>query len=330
MKKAQLVQMAALVATLVLVVVAVAAGSASALSERKQATTINVVDLPLWIGAPGQIALEKGYFAAEGLDVKIGYIAAPAVAIAGLASGAYHIYGTCGMTTAAVANLGGVGMKFIAPAGSTAPGVQGTIVLKTSSITSRKQLQGKTIALNSIGGSAQQIAMQFIRNAGVDPKNNTYVPIPATGMQQALETGRVDAASAFPQPQFGAAMATGKFRFLGDDTLSVGPYGTMTSGWCASNKFIDSNPDAVKAFVRAIMKANRYARTHKSEAKLQVLKYTALTREQALATRIGNYATAIQLKRGQGQLDSAYKSGLLTQPFDFKTIVWSGAPTVKN
>ena len=78
------------------------------------------------------------------------------------------------------------------------------------------------------------------------------------------------------------------------------------------------------------MKANKYARTHKQEAKLEVLKYTALTRDQALATKIGNYAVAIQLKRGQGQLDSAYKSGLLAQPFTFKTIVWSGAPTVNT
>lgn len=327
MKKAMLTRTTALVALLVLAV-AFTAGSASAVSERKAATTVNVADLPLWHGAPAQIALEKGYFAAEGLDVKFNYIAAPAVAIAGLASGAYDIYGTCGTTTAAVANIGGVGMKFIAPAGATAPGVQGDIVLKSSSIKSRKDLQGKTIALNSIGGSAQQIAMQFIRNSGVDPKNNTYVAIPATGMQQALETGRVDAALAFPQPQLGVALATGNFRRLGDDQLANGPYGTISSGWCASNKFIDGNPDAVKGFVRAILKANKYARTHKREAKLELMKYTALTSAQALATVVGTWGTSIQLKKAQLQLDSAYKSGLLAQPFTFKNIVWSGAPTI--
>lgn len=327
MNKTHLIRAAAVMGLLML---AVTAGSASAHNQKKTLTTINVADLPLWHGAPAQIALEKGYFAAQGLDVKISYIAAPSVAIAGLASGAYDIYGTCGPTTAAVANIGGVGMKFIAPAGATAPGVQGDVVLKSSSIKSRKQLQGKTIALNSIGGSAQQIAMQFIRNAGVDPKNNTYVAIPATGMQQALETGRVDAALAFPQPQLGVALATGEFRVLGDDQLANGPYGTISSGWCASNKFIQANPTAVAGFARAILKANQYARMHKQAAKLELMKYTALTHDQALATPVGTWGSAIQLKRGQFQLDSAYKSGLLAQPFSFKSIVWSGAHTVNK
>jgi NitT/TauT family transport system substrate-binding protein len=329
MRKPQ-VRAAAVVAVLVVIVAAVTAGSALARSHKTAATQINVADLPLWHGAPAQIALEKGYFTAEGLEVKISYIAAPSVAIAGLASGAYDIYGTCGPTTAAVANIGGVGMKFIAPAGGTAPGVQASIVLSSSSIKSRKDLQGKTIAINSIGGSAQQLAMQFIRNSGVDPKNNTWVAIPSTGMQQALETGRVDAALAFPQPQLGVALATGNFRRLGDDQLANGPYGTISSGWCASNKFLDANPDAAKGFVRAMLKANKYARTHKQEAKAELTKYTALTREQALRTPVGTWSSAIQLKRGQFQLDSAFKSSLLAQPFTFKSIVWSGAPTVNT
>ena len=48
-------------------------------------------------------------------------------------------------------------------------------------------------------------------------------------------------------------------RRLGDDQLANGPYGTISSGWCASNRALDANPDAVKGFVRAILKAQAQA-----------------------------------------------------------------------
>ena len=329
MKRTSLVR-AAVMLTALAVLVAAATGAASARpNANKDLIQVNVADLPLWLAAADWLALDKGFYAKEGLDVHINTIASPTLALAGLASGAYDVFGTCGMTSAASAYIGGVPLKFVAPAAGTAPGLQGVIVVKDSPIKSRRDLAGKLIGLTSVGGSAQEVDSLWLSQGGVDPTKVNYLPLPSANIATSIQQGRIDAGQV-PEPFLSQALATGQFRKLGDDSVSNGPYGTITAGFCASKDFINKNPTAAKAFVKAILAANKYANTHKAEAKKELTRYTGLTADQAAAAHIGTYPPALGVKSMQKQIDAAARFGILKQRFNVRDMIWSGAPTINK
>jgi NitT/TauT family transport system substrate-binding protein len=329
MKRRSLGRVAAVLAALAVLVAGATSTATARPTAKKDLTHVNVADLPLWLAAADWLALDKGFYEKQGLDVHINTIASPTLALAGLASGSYDIFGTCGITSAASAHLGGVPLKFIAPAAGTAPGLQGVVVAKDSPIKSRRDLAGKTIGLTSVGGSAQEVDSLWLSQGGVDPTKVSYVPLPSANIATAIQQGRIDAGQV-PEPFLSQALATGQFRKLGDDSVSNGPYGTITAGFCASNDFIDKNPAAVKGFVKAILAANKYVSTHKAEAKKEMTKYAGLTADQAAAAHIGAYPQVLGVKSMQKQIDAAARFGILKQRFDVKDMIWSGAPTINK
>lgn len=309
-----------------LVLVLATTVSAAPRSTQQQPTPVRVADLPLWLAAPDYLARDLGFYKQQGLDVTITSLASPTLALAGLSSGQFDIFGTCGVASAAAAYVGGVHLKMIAPVGANTPGLMKVLVKSDSSIRSRKDLAGKTVGLTSTGGSAQLINMMWLQQSGVDPTKVSYVALPSASIPSAILQGRIDAGQV-PQPALGPALKSGDFRSLGEDIVGLGPYGTLTSGFCASDSFINSNPDAVKRFVKAILQANAYANTHKSRARAELAVYGGLTPDQAQTTPVGTWPSFLPLKSMQKQIDNMVKFGLLSKSFNIRDMVWSGAPT---
>jgi NitT/TauT family transport system substrate-binding protein len=143
------------------------------------------------------IAMERGYFAGEGIEVELAFFdAAQPIAVA-TASGDIDL----GVTafTAGFFNLAGKGaLKIIAAQAREAKGYEGNVVLVSNAAWDRgfrdvSQFAGHSIGITQIGSSFHYQIGQIAAAKGIDLKAVTIRPLQSLlAMAAALKTGQVD------------------------------------------------------------------------------------------------------------------------------------------
>ncbi len=130
-----------------------------------------------------------------------------------------------------------------------APNFSSTWLVKTDSgINSVADMRGKNMGSSAIGGSTDYIAKYKLRNdAGLeDARDYKTVEVTFSLMTEALASGKIDAGN-FPQPFYGAAMATGQFKPLFKLTDVQPEFVQLLQGF--SRDFVKQNPTTVRKFV---------------------------------------------------------------------------------
>src|SRR5580765_767968 len=138
---------------------------------------------PLWI------AQEKGFFTKFGVNVQQVYMPGSPVMIASMASGQVHLANSGG-TAALGAAAGGLDLRVIGTFTSRIPFVV------RSTIKNPKDLRGKRIGVQVIGGTIWMAAMLGLEHLGLDSRRDDIQVVAAgdqTMLSQALEKGSIDA-----------------------------------------------------------------------------------------------------------------------------------------
>ncbi len=133
-------------------------------------------------------------------------------------------------------------------------------VPKDSPIKSAKDLVGKKVAVNTLGGQNEADVFNQLRKEGLSPeeiKQVQLVTLPPPNQEDALRKGQVDAAGLSGQFKQ-RADAAGGLRVLWDEHQQYGPFNG--GPYVFRNDFIKKNPDAVRAFVNGVGKAIQWAR----------------------------------------------------------------------
>jgi ABC-type taurine transport system substrate-binding protein len=139
--------------------------------------------------------------------------------------------------------------------GSNKLSYSGIYVKAGSSITSAKDLIGKTVAVNTLGANDTEVADLWLAKEGLTPaqvKQVEFVVISPTEAAEALQTGRVDAAFlSFAARRL--AIKTTKIQPLMTDIGLLGPY---TGGSLVLRpSFIAQQPAETKELVAGLAKA---------------------------------------------------------------------------
>jgi NitT/TauT family transport system substrate-binding protein len=140
---------------------------------------------PLWI------AQEKGFFAKYGVNAQQVYMPGSPVLIASMSSGQVHLANSGG-TAALGAAAGGVDLRVI---GTFTSRVPFDLVVRPN-IKNPKDLRGKRVGVQVIGGTIWMAAMLGLEHLGLDSRRDDIQVIAAgdqTMLSQALEKGTVDA-----------------------------------------------------------------------------------------------------------------------------------------
>jgi NitT/TauT family transport system substrate-binding protein len=203
------------------------------------------------------LAKEKGFFAAEGLDVDLVFFdAAQPIAVA-VASGdvAFGVTAITGGTL----NLAGKGaLKMVASQGAERKGFKGNALIVSNEayargITSLAKLAGASVAITQIGSSHHYMMGQIAAAENFDLSKITLKPLQGIpNMLAALKTNQVDAA--LTPPQFAKPMLDkGEARLLAyfSDVADY-QYGAVF----AAPKIVSEKADLVTRFVRAYQKGN--------------------------------------------------------------------------
>ncbi len=224
--------------------------SASAGSSADATTAITVGTSPAILNVSLYYAAQSGLFTKNGLKETPKVLASGEEATPLLLNGQIQFAANdpVGVITAISKN---VPVVFVAAAGypSTDPSKDITGLLVKSSIKSAADLNGKTIAVNALGGNLELAAKAAIDKAGGDSASMKFVVMSLPSMDAAVKSGKVAGAVA-SEPLIAAGKAEGLSDLL--SVASTAEPGVPTVVYMTSKAYASSHPDVVRKFIASL------------------------------------------------------------------------------
>ena len=220
---------------------------------------------------PFIIALNKGFFVEEGMDVELIQVN-PRLGATAVFNGDLDFTTTFGTTLRGI--IGGFPIKFVAVAVKKSE----HFLLVRPEIKEIRDLSGKKLGVATLFGSDQRAAEEMIRGKGFAPNMMKPIALGESPVRaQALRAGLVDAISI--SSPFDLSLKSEGFRVLaGPQDVQIA---LPTSCLAVANRVLQQNPQLVKRAVRALMKSHRYVFENKKEVVPQMIRYLEQTPEAA-------------------------------------------------
>src|SRR3954454_17366706 len=220
-----------------------------------QPATLKVGVIPIADVAPLYLGIKQGFFKQEKLTIKPQLAEGGAVITPAVVSGDFQIgfSNTISMLIASSKNL---------PIEIIASGVSGgkdksqawddLLVPKDGPVKTGKDLEGKTIAVNTLNNICEVTIKASLEKQGVDVSKLKFTEIPFPDMNAALDKKRVDGACVV-EPFVSQGKAAGTARGIDPFYENTAPDLTVAT-YFTSKQYAEQNPDVVKRFARGINK----------------------------------------------------------------------------
>jgi len=266
-------------------------GGASAATDGGESSgpvTLGVAYVPYNGDAPTFLGIEEGIYEDHDVTLDMQVAQAPAAAIASLVSGDVQIAFTT-VVTLVTAVSQGTQIRCLTPVDGTVSDADdqlstATMVSADSPVQEMADLEGKSVGVVALGSQNHLFTLEMADKAGIDPKSVEVVQLPFPQMQQALESGQVDAVVSTQPFTAQIQAAGGRVINWPEAELNEGGNGTC---WATSQQFIDENPEAVQQFIDAHTEAIEYAADHVDEARAAIPTFMEVTPEQAQNAVLG-------------------------------------------
>ncbi len=236
---------------------------------------------------PFQIALTRGFFAEEAMEVEMIQVN-PRLAGTALLNGDLDFSTTFGTTLRGI--VGGFPLKFVAVAVKKS---EHFLVVRPE-IKEIKELAGKKLGVATLFGSDQRAAEEMIRGKGYSPNLMKPVALGESPVRaQALRAGVVDAV-ALSSP-FDLVLKAEGFRLLaGPQDVQIA---LPTSSIAVASRMLQQNPALIKHAIRALLKAQRYLFDNRRDVVGLMIKY--LDQSQEVAERSYDIVSASLSRNGE-------------------------------
>jgi NitT/TauT family transport system substrate-binding protein len=249
-------------------------------------TTLNVGVIPIADVAPLYLGMKKGFFEEEQLTIKPQLAEGGAAITPAVVSGDFQI-GFSNTISLLIAASQDLPIEIISQgvlAGKTEEQAWADLlVLKDGPIKEPQDLEGKTIAVNTLKNICEVTIKASLEKDGVAVDTLEFAEVPFPDMNAALEAGRVDAACVVEpfvsQGKAGAARGINPFYVRTAPDLTVATYFTST-------QYAEQNADVVDRFVSAMNRSLTYAQSHPQEVRDVLLEYTEIPPEAAEAIKL--------------------------------------------
>ena len=295
-----------------------------------QVKTLNVAYNPAAQFAPMFVAMDAGIFEKHGVKLNITPITDVASIVSGVASGQYDL-GFATVVNVIVADANGIPIKVVSTVDgqqtSKETDTQGNALLAgpKTDIKTVADLKGKSVAVVGLQGLNALGLQQLLDSAGVDVKSVKLVQLPFGQMADALANGSVQA-GVVQSPFIADALSKGStviakpnIQLFADAAVGV---------FVTSQKFIDSDAAAVKAFHDGEKEGQAYAAAHVDEARQTLVKYLKLTPEAAAAATWCTTCNPDVNTKGLALVQTALqKFGNVNDTTPVDQLVWPGALT---
>jgi NitT/TauT family transport system substrate-binding protein len=261
------------------------------------------------------IAEDDGFFAQQGLRVKLVTIAASKAIIADqlagkidLCAGAYMPYIS--------AQAAGARFRILAEGSIMTPDTRVLLTPPGSRLTSVAGLVGKTIGMNATNSIGTLLVSAMLQQNGISSKSVHFATDPAgfPTMARQLTAGAWDAAF------FGEPYATQAQEAYGDTVLTDLDKGAATglpiSGYIATQAWASKHPKTAAAFVRAIEAAQSLADTDHAAVQAAMAKSDHLPRTATDVMAVPDFPTGpVDTTRIQREALDMVQFGLIKPQF---------------
>lgn len=298
------------------------AAAPAAVEGGTRAVTAGVI--PVTDAGPIVMGQKAGVWEDDGLDLTVKTANSSPNIISAVMSGDYQI-GYGGVTSVFQAVENGIDLTLIAPASATADdpanGINDILVLPDSKLKSAKDLEGKKVAVNALGGYVQLLADIAIDAQGGDPSKVQWVELPIPDQPAALESGAVDAFVA-GEP-FGTLGREKGFRTLANPHALLSDKAVVAGVWYASRKAVEKDPEYYEKVAKAINDSNALALKDDAGLRTTIAEFTKIDPALAAKIRLGSYGKLpLTAENMQPLADASLEFGLVKKKVDLDKLIW--------
>ena len=283
--------------------------------------TLNVGVIPIADVAPLYLGMREGFFEEEQLTIKPQLAEGGAAITPAVVSGDFQIgfSNTISLLIAASQDL---------PVEIISQGVLGgkseeeawadLLVLKDGPIKEPTDLEGKTIAVNTLKNICEVTIKASLEEEGVAVDTLEFAEVPFPDMNAALEAGRVDGACVVEpfvsQGKAGKARGIDPFYVRTAPDLTVATYFTSTP-------YAEENADVVDRFVKAMNRSLTYAQSHPDEVRQVLLDYTEIPPEAAEQIKLPTWRPDLNEPTIERLSELSLKYGLIEEEPDLDELI---------
>ena len=199
-----------------------------------------------------EYGVQKGFFEEHGLDVEVTPSQGGAAAVPAVVSGDSDIAGS-NVVSVLLAQAKDVPIKIVAPGTFVQADEQqdfsAILVPEDSDIRSPRDLEGKTMAVNTLENVAELTAKESLSKQGVDVSGIELAEVDFPDMNGALTQGRVDAAFQI-EPFVSLGLKEG-LRVIDRPYVGTKP-GLQIGSYFTSERFLAENADVVERFRQGV------------------------------------------------------------------------------
>ena len=284
-------------------------------------TEVSVGVIPIIDVAPVYLGIEQGFFEDQQLKIEPQLAEGGAAITPAVLSGDFQIgfSNTVSLLIAASKDL---------PVTIISQGVLGgktedeawadLLVLKDGPIKQPKDLEGKTIAANTLNNICEVTINATLEKKGVDVSKLKYTEIPFPDMIGALEKGRVDAACVV-EPFVSQGKAAG---MKGIDPFYAATAPDLTvAAYFASKQMIESKPELIDRFKTAMEKSLQYSADNPDAVRAVLPEYTQIPKEAAEKINLPSWKPELTEDTIQMLSELSEKYGLIEQQPDLDQLI---------
>jgi NitT/TauT family transport system substrate-binding protein len=220
--------------------------------------TVRVGDV---LGVPAaflEFAVQEGIFAEHGLDVQVEANPGGAANIPGVVAGDFEIAGS-NVVSVLLARNEGLPLKMVSAGTFGGPDAAGDfaaiLVTEDSPIQAPADLDGRTVAINTLANVAEVTTRASLENAGAGHENIEFVEMGFPEMIPAVQDGQVDAIFEI-EPFLSVGLGQGLRPVIApyagtQPDMAIGSY-------FSSDQYIAENPAVVDSFIAGISDAGEH------------------------------------------------------------------------
>lgn len=266
---------------------------------------------PNLVHIPPYLAKDLGYFKEEGLEVEIVSFEGGVGSLRAMMAGSADLALTSG-DPPILARAQGATIKLIL---SSSPLLEAVMTVQ-GNIKELKDLKGKKIGIQEPNGFADIFSRRLLGLAKIKPDEVQFISTSTAGRVPALLTGQVDTGVMHVEQAIRAIKRNPNLRNLVNfwEVFPNAFYNVIVT----QEKTLKEKPELIEAFVRAVIKANRYIYKNKKgtlDAAAEMTGYTLeeleLAFDQLIKGRVWSVNDGMPRKMVQFNLDNLVRIGRL-------------------
>lgn len=289
-------------------------------------TQIQVGIIPSPDSAVLYLGQDQGFFEDHGFELTFNAAQGLAAIVPPVVSGQWQL-GFSNVVSIMQAVENGQPLVMLNPSGTTwgeeGKGINKLYAMGDSGIDSAKDLEGKTVVVNTLDNLLQTEAEVSIAADGGDVTKVKFTEMPPPNGVAALVEGTADAMMC--NEPFCMQIEDKGGVLLDDSSYTIAPgVPTATAAWFTTQSQIDADPEMYAELQAALAESHEYAMDHPDEARAKMTEVVdTFSPEEAESMLLNNWPPTFEGAALEPLAKAAVEFGHLKAEPDYDTLVWT-------